>query len=90
LELVRRRPFEPIELCLSDGRAVVVRHPDQIIVSERHVILGLSRIKYGRQRMSTPKDGLAGAKDWMLIDIRHVVSAEPANGQAKVQRRSKR
>jgi len=42
LLMVRQRPFEPFRLCVSDGTAYEVRHPDQIIVSKRtsHVGLG--------------------------------------------------
>jgi len=81
-ELVRRQPFEPMELALSDGRAVLVRHPDQVVVARRNVIFGLAQVRRRTGRVATPKDGDAVAKDWLLVDLMHVVSAEPA-GQSK-------
>ncbi len=89
-ELRRKRPFEPIELGLSDGRSVVVRHPDQMVVAKRHVILGLAQIKQGRKRLSTPTNGDTIAKDWMLLDVVHIVSAEPENGEPSKRRGKKR
>lgn len=39
---VRRQPFEPFRLCISDGTGYDILHPDQIVVGERasHVGLG--------------------------------------------------
>jgi len=78
--LIRKQPFEPIEIGLYDGRSMLIRHPDQVVVSRRHVIFGLAHIRGSRVRNSTPPDGGALAKDWLLVDMIHVVSAEPANG----------
>jgi hypothetical protein len=30
--VLRRRPFEPIRVCLVDGSSYEIRHPDQIVV----------------------------------------------------------
>ncbi len=79
--LVRKRPFERIEIGLSDGRSVLVRHPDQVVISRRHVIFGLAQTRRARGNASTPTDGDVVAKDWMLVDLIHVVSAEPVNGE---------
>ena len=43
--LVRKRPFEPLEIGLSDGRSVLVRHPDQVVISRRKVIFGLGQVR---------------------------------------------
>ncbi len=80
--VVRKTPFEPIEIGLSDGRIVPVRHPDQVVISRRHVIFGLAQVRRPRGRVSTPADGDAVAKDWMLVGLFNVVSAEPARGTA--------
>ena len=89
-DLVRKQPFEPIELGLSDGRSVVIRHPDQVVIAERHVIVGLAQIKRGRTQVATPTDGETIAKDWMLLDTIHIVSAEPADGNTKRRGRRQR
>jgi hypothetical protein len=88
-ELLRKQPFEPLELALSDGRSVLIRHPDQVVIARRHAILGLAQIKRGRTRVTTPADGDSVAKDWMLVDLIHIVSAEPANGQPPTRRGGK-
>lgn len=88
--LLKARPFEPIELGLSDGRKVLIRHPDQAAVSNRKVFVGLAKIHQPR-RLASPTDGDEIAKDWILIDVVHIVSAEPVNGhKSGVQRRTRR
>lgn len=79
-KLLRQRPFEPIELSLSDGRSVVIRHPDQAVATPRHLYVGLAQIKRGRKRLYSPRDGDAFGKDWILLDVVHIVNAEPTNG----------
>ena len=79
-DLLRGRPFEPIELALSDGRSVVIRHPDQAVVSRRHLYVALAHVKQGRKRLASPRDGVTIATEWILLNLVHIVSAEPANG----------
>lgn len=83
--LLRHRPFEPIEIGLSDGRSVLVRHPYQVVVAERHLIVGLAEVKRSRP-LATPKSGDAIARDWLLVNFLHIVSAEPANGHRPSRR----
>jgi hypothetical protein len=80
--LLRRRPFTPIELGLSDGRSVLIRHPEQAAVSRRTMYVALVKVKPGLQRFVTPPSGDTIAKDWMLLDLLHIVNAEPVNGEA--------
>lgn len=89
-ELVRKTPFEPTEIGLSDGRSVVVRHPDQVVIARRHVIFGLAQVRRPRGHFSTPSDGSAVAKDWLLVDLIHVVSVEPVDGETRGRGRRKR
>jgi len=88
--LVRKQPFEPVEIGLSDGRAVLIQHPDQVVIARRHVIFGLAQQRSRRQNASTPADGDAVAKDWLLVDLVHVVSAESVNGDSENGKRRKR
>ncbi len=37
LRLLQRQPFEPFRLCLVDGAAYEIRHPDQVVV-DRSVV----------------------------------------------------
>lgn len=45
LDLLRRQPFTPIRLHLSNGRVFDVRHPDQAIVLRSRVIVGVPKNK---------------------------------------------
>ena len=78
--LVRKRPFEPLEIGLSNGRSVLVRHPDQVVISRRKVIFGLAQVRCPQGNFSTPPNGDVVAKDWMMADLIHVVSAGRAAG----------
>ncbi len=81
LDILRKRPFEPIEVGLTDGRSILVRHPDQVILTRRNAVFGLSHVKEGRRRLRTPDNEDRYVTDWLMIDLLHVVSAEPANGK---------
>jgi hypothetical protein len=37
---VRRTPFEPFNLVLSNGRVYSIRHPDQCMVMQKSVVVG--------------------------------------------------
>jgi hypothetical protein len=88
--LLRKEPFEPLGLGLSDGRGVLVKHPDQVVVARRHVIVGIAQVRRSHGRLSTPRDGGAIAKDWKLIDRMHIVRVEPANGRDATPRAARR
>ena len=78
-KLLKTEPFEPIRLGLSDGRAVLIRHPDQVVVSQRHLYVGLARVQRSKP-MATPRSGDTFAPDWLLVNLVHITSIEPADG----------
>ena len=41
-KLVKRTPFAPFGIYMSDGSAYPVKHPDQIILTPRAVYVGIS------------------------------------------------
>ncbi len=85
--LLKNEPFEPIRLGLSDGRSVLIRHPDQVVLSQRHLYVGLSRVQRSKP-LSTPRSGDTFASDWLLVNLVHITSIEPANsGGGKSTRR---
>jgi len=77
-DLIKRQPFEPITFTLSDGRRVHVRHPDQVGVTNRNIFFGLAKVKGRMTNLETPDEDGYG-KDFLLVDLMHVVSAELAN-----------
>lgn len=38
---LRQSPFEPFELCMSDGASYPITHPDQVLVTPRTVHVGI-------------------------------------------------
>ena len=85
-KLLKAQPFEPVRLGISDGRSVLIRHPDQVVVSERHVYVGLAQLERSAPP-ATPRTADAIPKDWLWINILHVASVEPANGRSQTRRR---
>ncbi len=83
-----REPFEPIRVGLSDGRSVLILHPDQAVVSRRHLYVGFARVERSKHA-STPRSGETLTHDWMPIDLVHIAAVEPANGAGR-GRRTKR
>lgn len=69
LDQVRKQPFEPFRLYLSDGSQYDVRHPEMIAVSRRTVAIPL-----GPQKGDVA-DRLA------ICDPLHIVRVEPINGR---------
>ena len=41
LELVRKRPFGPFRIYLTDGRTFEIFHPDQVLVLRSRITLGV-------------------------------------------------
>jgi len=78
-KLLKAEPFEPMRLALSDGRSVLIRHPDQVVVSERQVYVGLAQLERSAPA-ATPDRADVLPKDWLWINILHVASVEPENG----------
>ena len=85
-KLLKSEPFEPIMLALSDGRSVTIRHPNQAVVSERHVLVGLASIERSGP-LRTPSTGKAIARDWIIVNLLHIASIEPAGANGRKPRR---
>jgi hypothetical protein len=88
-KLLKTEPFEPLRLALTDGRSVLIRHPDQVVVSERHVYVGLARMERSGPP-ATPRSSETVALDWILVNILHIAAVEPADGIYSKQRRTRR
>ena len=76
LELLKRQPFRPFTLYMSDGSQFEVRHPELILLTRSEVLLGFG---------ATEEDEIpAYAK---ILSLIHVVRAE-FNDQASAASRS--
>lgn len=78
-KLLKIEPFEPIRLALSGGRSVEIRHPDQVVVADRHLLVGLATVARSRP-VATPRTGAAVARDWMIVNLLHITAIEAING----------
>ncbi len=89
--ILREQPFDPIEVCLTAGRTVVVRHPDQVMLTRRKAVFGLAHVQDDRMRLMTAKTEDRRVTDTLTVDLPRVVSAERADGskRAKPKRRGK-
>jgi hypothetical protein len=68
-ERLRKRPFQPIRLFLSDGAHYDVRNPDVLIVGRTEVILG------------SPGGNGDLPERFASIDPLHIVRIEPIDGR---------
>jgi hypothetical protein len=62
---LRRQPFVPLRLYLTDGTSYEVRHPEMVLVSQREVYIGTE---------TEPGSGVAAKTD--LVSLLHIVRVE--------------
>ena len=67
---IRRQPFVPLRLHLTDGKVYDIRHPEMVLIKQREVYVG---------RETAPGSGVAAECD--LVSLLHVVRVETV-GQA--------
>lgn len=72
---LRKQPFEPIRVYISDGASHDVRHPEVMLVSRSEVVIGLQR----------RSDAIPDRN--VYIDPIHITRIEPINGKSKAKRR---
>jgi hypothetical protein len=70
-ELLRRRPFVPIRLHLSDGTTCDIRHPEMALLTRSTVDIGVAE-----------QDGTTIADRVVNCSLLHVVKVENLDGQA--------
>jgi hypothetical protein len=65
-EELRRQPFEPFRLYLSDGTTYEIRHPDLVMVGIQRLLVGV------------PAEGREGIfQRYDVVSLLHVVRLEP-------------
>lgn len=40
-ELIRKQPFEPLRMHMTDGRMIDITHPDQVMVLRQRIDVGI-------------------------------------------------
>ena len=74
---LRHRPFVPFRLCMSDGTAFEVRHPEMVLVSRTIIVLAIHK-----PRARWPES-------FVLCDAVHIIRIEPmSDGRPKARRSS--
>jgi len=79
LEALRRRPFQPIRLHVSDGAKFEVRHPEMVLVTRHSAVVG-------QPETDSPPPAV---EQFTVVDLLHVTRLEtigssgaaPSNGQ---------
>ncbi len=73
LQLLRKRPFEPFRVHLSDGSTFEIRHPELAIVERSKVIIGVPGPK-----------GLDGPVERSIFcALAHITRLEPVDGSVE-------
>jgi hypothetical protein len=71
-EYVRRRPFEPFRLTLTDGRTYDVTHPELVMVGLSSVAIGFPAREHG----GPPYDRVVS------VSMSHIMQIEPVQHAA--------
>ena len=73
VEVVRRRPFAPFRITLTEGSTYEVRHPELCMVGRRAVVVGV--VAPGRADHRFDRS--------VTIDLLHIVKLEPVDLTAR-------
>jgi hypothetical protein len=65
-DALRRQPFEPFRLVMTDGEGFEIPHPDLFWVGRRSAMIGL-----------TGQPGQTFYERAVQVDLRHVIRLEP-------------
>ena len=72
LKVLRKQPFEPFRLCLSDGTTFDIRHPDQCSVGRTTAYVGVPR-----------REGKRSFQDIVTCALLHITHIEPLLDSAR-------
>ena len=75
-ELIRKRPFEPFRICMTDGRSYDIDHPELCMPGRNKVHVAVPDPKAKRLIMRVDQCALV-----------HIVRFEPLNGHRTGKRR---
>jgi hypothetical protein len=71
IEIVRRRPFAPFRLVMTDGQGYDIRHPELLMVGVRIAIVGLPG-----------ESGTTLFERHVIVDLLHGIRIEPLQAAA--------
>jgi hypothetical protein len=74
-EAVKKQPFEPVRIFVSDGSSYDVKHPEQLLVTKRWSYIGLGG------------NGEGPFQDNAVVDNMHVTRIEPLKPRRKTKKR---
>jgi hypothetical protein len=72
LSALRRRPFEPFQLHVTDGTVYEVRHPDLVIVATASAVVGIPATSLAHPQVER----------YEVVDLRHVSRLVPLGAPA--------
>lgn len=71
-DAIRRQPFEPFRVVMSDGAGFEIRHPDLLWVGQFSALVGLSG-----------DPGKTFFERFVQVDLNHVIRLEPLQKATK-------
>ena len=77
--LLKKQPFAPFAVHMSDGSMYPLTHPDQVILTPRAAFVGLD----------VDAEGLT-VQEVVICDLLHVTRLTPVNGRRRKAGRTKR
>lgn len=76
-ELIRRQPFVPMRIYMTDGKTYEIRHPENVLLSRARVDIGVG----------DPATGIADRVDFVsllhIVRVEDVPSAASPTGNGK-------
>jgi hypothetical protein len=69
-EMPERRPFQPVRLITSSGKAYEIRHPEMAFLTRTSILVGLD----------ITEDGVPA--EFKIVSLLHVTAIEPITPQA--------
>ena len=72
LQALRRRPFVPFRLHVSDGTVYEIRHPELFMVAVASAVVGVR----------SPGQQPPQIDHYEIVDLRHIVRLEPMETQS--------
>jgi len=68
LRRLREQPFQPFFVRLTNGTTHKIRHPEQVLVTSRSIVIGIPKSE------NSPRDEF---RDYALVSLLHVVRIDP-------------
>jgi hypothetical protein len=73
LRFIRKQPFEPFRMMLTDGRTYEIKHPDLAMVGRSSVVVGVPTIQRDPDQLIADR--------MVTVSLLHIMELEPIERQ---------